>query len=215
MLEYPHSLTAEEIRDLVGVAPLMLEIGCHDGSDTAKFLRAMPEAIIHCFEPYENPRRRFRESVGTSKRVRLYPVAVCDIDGQVEFYASTGAAGGREDWDYSGSINRPTGHLKRSPEIAFKPPITVEGMRLDTWFEEHSLPKIDFIWADVQGAQRKVIEGGQRALLATRYLYIERHRWPLYQDEPTPDELLRLLPGFNPLAEYARENVLLENRYAK
>jgi FkbM family methyltransferase len=218
MKHHPHGLTAEEIRGMVrNNRPVMIEIGSHEGSDTAKFLEAMPGLRIFCFEPDERAAVRFLEALGTDERVFVCPEAVSDVDGTALFYASTGKAGDRDDWDFSGSLNTPTGHLSRSPEIGFKEPAAVACRRLDSWLESRSYlrlpPVIDFIWADVQGAQRKVIAGAQKTLARTRFLYIECHETPCYEDEPTADELIALLPGFDPLATYERENILFQNRF--
>jgi len=212
-----HGMTAEEIRDLVGEAPVMLEIGSHEGSDTAKFLAAMPGIRLYCFEPDLRPLRRAMQLIDGDLRVEFYGRAVADVDGNKPFYASTGKAGSRDDWDYSGSLQKPTGHLTRSPEIKFKEPVLVPCVRLDTWRRQKrrrlGLDTIDFIWADIQGGQRDFIAGGRLTLAVTRYLYIECHPTPLYDGEPTRDELIALLPGFEPLGVYGNENILFKNRH--
>ena len=212
------NLRAEEIRDLVGDSPFMLEIGSHEGADTARFLAAMPGIRLHCFEPEQRAVARFKQAVGDDHRVKLYEKAVADIDGPKPFYASTGRAADREDWDFSGSLHAPTGHLTRSPEIKFKPPVSVPCIRLDSWLapDQPGDVAIDFIWADVQGGQRDLIAGGRRTLGMTRYLYIKCHSIPLYDGEPTQANLIEELNGivgFEPLAVYDRENILFRNRH--
>lgn len=212
------SLRAEEIRVLVGTAPFMLEIGSHEGADTACFLTAMPKIRLHCFEPEQRAIARFKQAIGSDPRVTLYEKAVSDTDDPSPFNASTGQAGGRKDWDFSGSLEVPTGHLTRSREIKFKPPVPVPCIRLDSWLapRQPDDAAIDFIWCDPQGSQRRIIAGGRRALSLTRYLYIECHSPPLYENEPTQAELIDELNGaldFEPLAIYDLENILFKNRY--
>ncbi len=214
MRSHPTELTAEEIRGLVGEAPAMLEIGSHEGTDTAKFLAAMPGARLYCFEPDPRPRDRFERTIGDDARVTLYDTAVADMDGYKPFYASTGKAGHMDDWDFSGSLRPPTRHLKQSPDIRFKPPQNVRCVRLDTWHRLNpTIGRIDFQWVDCQGAQRDIITGGKLTLAVTRYVYIEAHHKPLYEGEPTQAELVDLLPGFEPLAVYALDNILFRNRH--
>lgn len=217
MQSYSHSLTAEEIRGLVGSAPLILEIGCHDGSDTAKFLEVMPGARLHCFEPDPRPCARFRDNVKQNKQVTLYESAVTDRDEPQLFYPSTGRVNECPDWDYSGSLQKPTEHLKHSPEVKFKEPGPVSCCRLDTWLHREVLKEgfrlIDFIWADVQGGQRGLIAGARGALVITQYLYIECHYRSLYEGEPSQGQLIELLPGFLPLGTYGRDNMLFRNRH--
>ncbi len=216
---FRRGLTAEEIGYLVGVSPTLLEIGSHEGSDTAKFLRAMPEAQIFCFEPELRAILRFNDLLGSDPRVTLCEKAVADVDTPRMFYASTGKAGGRADWDFSGSLCRPTGHYTRSPKIRFKDPALVPCVRLDTWFAEHLVTigcSIDFCWADVQGSQRLLIAGGRETLVNIRYLYIEAHDPIAYAGEPTQEELIEELAfAFTPTALYARENILFRNKGEK
>lgn len=206
-------MTADEIREWVGWAPLMLELGCHRGIDTQKFLGAMPDIRLFCWECEERAIRRFKELIGTDHRVRFYEKAAAHIDGTWKFHGSTGQAGDEEDWDYSGSLEQPTGHVAYSPEIKFKPPIKVPCMRLDTWLEgQWGIKQIDFAWVDVQGSQRKVLAGGQRTFPLIRYLYIECHETPLYEHEPTQEELVKMLAEhFHPLRLYDRNNIFFRN----
>lgn len=210
---HKRGITAEEIKGLVGESPLMLEIGCHEGSDTAKFLEAMPEARIYCFDPEKRATARFKELLGKDPRVSLQEVAVADVNGLRDFHASTGKAGRREDWDFSGSLCEPTGHYTRSPEIKFKEPAPVPCICLDTWYyEAPGVFVIDFIWADIQGSQRLFLAGAGASLSRTKYLYIESHNPPAYANEPTQTQLMVLLAeGFNPVGFYG-ENILFQNR---
>ena len=218
--EFPHELTAENIANFVGRSPLMLEIGSHEGSDTAKFLEAMPGISLWCFEPEQRAIVRFKDRIGSDPRVTLYEAAVAHLDGEHVFYPSGGKAGHMDDWDYSGSLNTPTGHLERSPEIKFKEPVTVKCRSLDSWLDsvygqplEDEDRDLDFIWADVQGSQRDVIAGGQKTLKITRFLYIEcHHPSPLYEGEPSREELIALLPDFEPMGIYATDNILFKHR---
>ncbi len=212
--DHPHSMTAKEIKSLIGDSPLVIEVGSHDGSSTVEFLKEMSGLRIHCFEPDERPIARFKEAIGENPCVTLHPCAVAEIDGMKPFYASTGAAGHMDDWDYSGSLHEPTGHYERSPEIGFKEPALVRSVRLDTWFKLKSTVEIiDFAWIDCQGGQVGLIAGGRLALAVTRYLYIESHSTPLYDGEPTQAELIAMLPGFEPLGIYEGENILFRNRH--
>src|SRR5262245_56296770 len=48
---YPNPISKSTIHELVGRDdPLILEIGCNDGTDTAELLSTFPRGQIHCFE---------------------------------------------------------------------------------------------------------------------------------------------------------------------
>ena len=212
MDKYAQSMTAKQIKALVGDSPVMLEVGSHAGEHTVTFLKAMPRITLNCFEPDERPIKRFEKAIGNDFRVVLSHCMLSDVDGRHDFYRSTGKAGHMKDWDYSGSPSKPTGHLKRSPEIKFMQPVALPSRRLDSWCLAYGKTKIDFIWADLQGSQIAFINGGRKSLEHTTYLYIECHTKPLYEDEPTQDELIEMLPDFEPLAIYEKDNILFRNR---
>jgi FkbM family methyltransferase len=211
MIDARHDMTAQEVRGRVGADPIILEIGAHDGSTTAEFLRAMPECRVLCFEPDPRPLKRLRERFAGDERVAIRPWAIGAINGTVPWYASHGTTALTRchdgDWDCSSSFRRPTHHLQRSPEITFESAGEVACRRLD----DVVTGIIDFAWIDVQGAQRDVIEGGRKTLDEIPYIYIELHYVPEYDGEPNFAELCALLPEHEPLVRYT-ENILFGKR---
>jgi len=205
----PRGLTAEEIRDLVGESPVMLEVGCNDGTDTLRFLDAMPGIRLFCFEPDPRPAAVFKARVP----VFLIEAAVSDVDGTAVLYQSGGRPdpSGVGEWNKSSSIVEPTGHLKMSPWCKFTPAITVPTVRLDTWLAQYDVPAIDFIWADVQGCEAKMISGGTETLKRTRWLYTEWYPTAMYAGQPNLDDICAMLPGWELVGIYGRENALFRN----
>lgn len=225
-------ISHEEIQRLVGRdAKLILEIGANDGEDTLQFLAGFPSAAVHCFECDPRaiskwrdrfPRNRvILDAAGvipqvqpTKCRARLFEIALDDTPGEKTFHQSGGAAGSSPDWDKSGSLCKPTGHLRRSPEITFNSRISVMSMRLDDWAAAY-LPKdgvIDFIWIDCQGAERRVLSAGQETLRRTRFLKAECHRGELYEGQPTEAEMFAMLPGWTCLGRWADDLILRNDR---
>lgn len=206
------SLTAPEIRDLVGTdAPLILEIGAHDGSSTAEFLRAMPNARIFCFEPDPRAIRRHRARLGADSRVTLMPCAIGRAVGSVRFWQSGGFEHLHPDgWDHSGSIKKPKGHLGVWPGIRFDNQIEVPLTTLDVFHSAIGMPTVDFIWADVQGAEEDLIVGGQKILRSTRFLYTEYSNEELYEGEINLQGIYDLLVDFTLLSVFEGD-VLFKN----
>ena len=206
-------ITPAEIRDLVGTSPFIIEIGCNDGTDTAKMLAAMPEARFYCFEPELRALSRF--CLRDHPQVTLIALAVAHRSGALDFWPSTGVVPGSSapcanDWDYSGGLSHPTGHLIRDKVVRFKEPIRVPTITLDSLV--HQYPDVvDFIWQDVQGAEAKVILGGRETLRRTRYLYTEYYDTPQYDRQPNLEALISFLPDFDVVALY-NGNVLFKNR---
>jgi FkbM family methyltransferase len=194
---------------------VVLEIGANIGQDTTRLLAAFPNAIVHCFEPDPRALARLRADV-VSNRVRVHPLAISAVDGPVTFYASSGAPPGQEHmfpdgWHLSGSVRSPKAHLEVHPWCRFDTTIEVESRRLDTWAAEHDIDAVDFIWADVQGAESDVVRGGLRTLARTRVLYTEFSNRELYEGQVDLAGLRALLPGWKLERRY-RGDVLLVNR---
>jgi FkbM family methyltransferase len=180
---------------------LFLELGAHRGADTS-WLAELPDVTLHAFEP--DPR-----NVPPSRaNVTFHRAAVCDRDGRGPLILSR-EGWGRE-WTYSSSLHRPKNHLQRFP-VTFGDAVEVELVALDTFWRRHRLGLVDFVWADVQGAESDVVRGGLAALHNTRYLYTEFSNDELYEGQATLAEILALLPEFRVL-ELWPEDVLLENR---
>lgn len=194
--------------------PVILDIGSNAGAEVIQFLKLFPKAHIYCFEPDARAQERFRRRI-SSERVKLFEMAIGSVDGIVDFHASGGAPPpelnyGRTDWDLSGSIRKPKGHRDMAPWVKFDSVVKVPIRRLDTWAREHGVDKVDFIWADVQGAEADLIEGGRQTLRHTRYFYTEYHDHELYEGQPSLKDLLAMLPDFEPLQIFPGD-VLLRN----
>lgn len=196
--------------------PVILDIGCNDGSHTQRFLSLFKEAKVYSFEPDPRAQERFRKQV-TDERAKLFEVAISAMDGTTDFYMSGGYHSEEcrerlpEGWDLSGSIRKPGDHLQVHPWCTFDKIIKVRTQKLDTWCREEGIEAIDFIWADVQGAEVDLIEGGQAALARTRYFYTEYCDRELYEGQVNLQTILKLLPDFDVLNRYEND-VLLKNK---
>jgi|GEM_PF-933783 len=210
-------IAAEEVRALIGpvAQPVVLEIGCNDGSDSRELAAALPTARLHCFECDERALERFRR-LPLPANLTLHTFAVGAKDGQATFHVSGGTneATGRQDWDLSGSLKRPSGHKERYDWCSFDHTAVVEVRRLDSWLADQRLPLVDFIWLDVQGGEGDVFAGAPKTLRRTRFIYTEFNAWkkPLYEGDLTyAGTLAALGPTWKPLALYEGYNLLLRN----
>ncbi len=88
--------------------------------------------------------------------------------------------------------------------------IKVEVRTLDTWSAKHEPGPIDFIWADIQGAEGDLVAGGRETLARTKYVYTECFDDELYEGAPTRVALLDMLPGFEVVKLY-ESDILLRN----
>jgi FkbM family methyltransferase len=182
-------------------AKTFLELGAHLGTDT-EWLSRIPGVTIHAFEP--DPRNH----PPPLPNVTVHREAIADFDGRSDFVLSERGWG--QVWTHSSSLQRPKRHLHRYP-VTFGETITVPTCTLDTFAKRAGLATVDFIWADIQGAEGAMVRGGLHILSRTRYLYTEYSDDEMYEGQSTLCELLRLLPDFHVL-ELWEDDVLLENR---
>lgn len=215
------SIIADEIIALIKKDnPVILDIGCNDGSQTLRFLESFKKARVYSFEPDPRARKRYLDKV-TDERAVLFDFAISDMNGVREFYVSGGtnpyAKESPEnlpaDWDLSGSIRKPKKHLKKVPWCKFDEKIAINTRTLDSWVKEAGVGVIDFIWADVQGAEVDLVAGGREALRNTRYFFTEYSNTELYEGQINLNQLLRLLPDFHVVRLYENDVLLKNGRF--
>jgi FkbM family methyltransferase len=222
-------ITAEIINECVGKSnPTILEIGCNDGTHTLWFNEMFEYPTIYCFEPDPRAIGRFKSKVGQRSNINLFEIALSDLNGTTTFYQSSFGNYEKlaeryssgllekmpEGWDLSGSIRKPKEHLEVHPGVSFEQAISVKTKTLDTWYEEHGIDIIDFIWMDVQGAELDVFRGGKNALSKTRFIYTEYNNQELYEGQANLKQLLRHLETFEVIILY-KGDVLLRNKQFK
>jgi FkbM family methyltransferase len=200
--------------------PVIIEAGAHYAQDTQYLRQTFPDATIFAFEP--DPRNTYRiRRDGLWGIARFVEAAVGDHDGTAIFHLSSGIPPkgdpqyfkGQpiEPWTYSSSLKRPVKHLTNVPWVKFEQTATVKVVRLDTFAQRENLASIDFIWADVQGAEDQLIAGGQATLARTRYLYTEYGNEEIYAGQLSLREIVARLPGkWEVVADYG-DDALLSN----
>lgn len=197
-------MTPKEHIEAIHGVDLILEIGCHQMTDTVWLRRTFPKARIVCFDPDPRNVEYVRSHRLPSRlRVEFHPVALGDVDGNVEFWlSSTYPKPGQRDWTRSGSLRKPKSLLGESDPnwLKFVPePVTVECRRLDGY----GLTNPDLIWMDAQAAEDMIISGGRETFAQTRYLFTEHNCCGCYHDEPgLPKILTKLGPSWGVVEAY-------------
>lgn len=196
--------------------PVVFEIGAHHAEDTLTILTCagFPEKIVDAFIFEPDPRnidevKRVTEGLVGVKR---FNSAIGNYCGYSEFHLSSGNANGGEDWTGSSSLQKPKNHLNAHPWCKFDQVAKVAVTTLDFAFLSYGLSKIDFIWADIQGAEAAMVQGGQLALKHTKYLYCEYSDHELYEGQLRLEDWFKLLPGKWEIMEKYTHDVLLENK---
>jgi len=196
---------------------VFVEIGMHYGTDTQDFRRMHPNARIVTFEP--DPRNiQMIKKLGNDKICELNEMALSNTNEPMDFYLSSGDASRKvpetilqkNDWSCSSSLKKPTGHLQVHSWITFPQTVKVSCCRLDD-FEPLKNTKIDFIWADVQGAEDIVFSGALETLKNTHYVYTEYCNTELYEGQLNLIQIQELFGSDWKVLNVFGGDVLLEN----
>lgn len=146
----------------------------------------------------------------------FYKKAIGDKDGVIKFYESGGLKkvdGNITDYYYgSSSINQPKDVLKYWREMTFEEK-ECESIKFDTFIKENNLTDkiIDFVWADIQGAELNLIKGGKKAFNNVRYFYTEYSLGGLYKGDKGLNAILKALPNFEIIEDF-KGDILLKNK---
>lgn len=211
---HPHKIDIINLLGkLVGIdSKIMLEIGACEGNDSNLFLRVFKNLKLFCFEADPDNCRDHKKTV-KSPRCQLIEGAISDTDGTVVFNRSGGTHPGVNiNRHSSGSVNKPTGHLNLHPWCTFEQSVTVPAYTLDVWCQRNGITQIDLIWADVNGAEAKMLAGGKEILKRTRYLYTEfgPEDMEIWAEGITKKQIKSLLPQFEEIFVHSN-NILLKN----
>jgi FkbM family methyltransferase len=200
--------------------PIILDIGMYDGEDARELALAFPKGKVYGFECDPRSISLFK-SFDNPKNIMLNEVAIGSKNALIDLYLSDSQTRrhytDQDSWSASSSIRQPKKHLDLFPDVSFNKSIKVECITLDKWrIDNISTEIIDFVWADINGAEYDMILGGQKTLNEfTRYLYVEFSDKELYLGQPKKRDMLNLLPNFMEVAIYNFRgnfgNVLLKN----
>jgi FkbM family methyltransferase len=191
--------------------PIIFEVGANIGHDTQKLLNEFNGIHLYCFEPDPRCIRIFKQRIHDA-RCHLIESAASNIDGTTTFHLSTGwpeamippwmrlfgltrlilALIGKE-WLDSSSIKKPISNPKDYPGLSFTKAVTVKTTRLDTFILANNIHAIDLLWADVQGAERDLIQGLGTLIANCRFIYLEYGERSTYPEAMTREETVSLL----------------------
>jgi FkbM family methyltransferase len=202
--------------------PVIFEFGTCDGQHTnimCSILKQMNKKFkYHAFEG--DPRiitNFWRINANHVTDIKLNESAIGNVDGEVIFNLSGGVESREghfvQEFYGSSSIRKPAkvNTSEGWPDMTFEETV-VKCIKFDTYYNEVKPGIIDFIWADVQGAEVDLIDGGQEALSKTRYLYTEYSNDELYEGEIGLEEIMKKLPDWSIVEDYGSDILLKNNK---
>jgi FkbM family methyltransferase len=214
----------ERFKQIVGntQTPFVIEFGACDGYHSNLMLQIVSslrtDYTYHIFEPVDELVNQINSRIGRflGNNVKVFKEAIGSITSDVKLYKSGGHKyqnGQIVDSYYgSSSIRKPKLVLESWKEMTFQEQIC-KSVSFDDYIVRESLTekKIDFIWADIQGAEKDLILGGKNYFKNVKYFYTEYCDSELYEGEIGLNGILELLPDFEIVEDY-KGDVLLKNK---
>ena len=179
-----YSLKFQNIKKLVNNDnPVIVEIGAHYGEDTLRFLETFPDAQIFSFEPDKRNIQIFKKLVNQAN-VELIEKAVSNENGQAKFYPSYVNSIidnvpskydfiSKDEYTSLGLNGSGASSLKKGFSKCLTEKYYVTVIRFDKWYFTKNIGLIDFVWIDVQGAEKEVIEGMGKVIQKIRMIWME------------------------------------------
>lgn len=162
--------------NLLGENATIVEVGAFDGRDTIKFASEFPLGRVFAFEPDIELFVDATNNASGFPNVTVYPYAVSNTTEIQSFFKSYGSSRA------SGSLRKPTEHLRIHPSVQFELENQVPTISIDlNSFLKDKVNQIDLLWIDAQGHEMSVLEGASAFLKNTKYIFCEVSNTRLYE----------------------------------
>jgi FkbM family methyltransferase len=166
----------------------VLDIGSHDGNTVLKILDYIPDAKIHAFEPTPAVAAKLRERMLGLANVSVHELAMSDKTGTLDFFLNSSEQSNSL-LDNVAAENQPFEDSQRHLSK-----VQIQAMALDDWAAKHEPAGHLIVKADIQGAERLLLAGGQRTFSdKVLAFYSEVCLLPQYKGQTTFWELNRIL----------------------
>lgn len=205
--------------------PVVMEFGACDAYHSRIMIETIRKHrqnfVYHLFEPKSDLKGLIDNRLGDyltqmPDKVRFFQQAIGSEIGHVDFYESGGQKVENgvvtERYFGSSSIRKPKLVTEIWQDMTFNKS-RCEVNTFDNHLAQNGLAEaiIDFVWADVQGAEIDLINGGQQAFKRVRYFFTEYANSEYYEGEIGLQEILNLLPDFEVVHDFG-DDVLLRNK---
>jgi FkbM family methyltransferase len=127
----------------------IFDIGAHIGQSAREFRMRFPAADIYCFEPVPSTFRKLCANIGSSEKIRTFPLAFGSSPGSADVILQPDSS-------------------NNSLQNTAKPPLP-EGSRtervdidtLDDFCHAHDISQIDYLKIDTEGYDLEVLKGAE------------------------------------------------------
>lgn len=173
------------------------DVGAHAGQFSKMFARLAPEGRVFAFEPAPYARAVLAPALQWNRfdRVTVEPYGLSDAPGH--FTLSTPLKRGRAEVGYG------LAHLGTDDDPRPMRTETIEVRTLDAFADAKKLTRLDFLKADVEGWEARMLQGGQKTLAALKpLLFLEIVQSSLARANSKAEDIFAMLA---PLGYSARK----------
>lgn len=137
---------------------VIFDVGAHEGQSIREFKKSFQEVKIYAFEPFPASYNKLLSF--SSDQVKVFPIGLADKEKKIEFFSNKGSA--------TNSLLRLSDSAKsvwgNIDALSASASVLCQFSTLDDFVFENGINRIDVLKIDVQGAEFRVIEGGQKTL---------------------------------------------------
>lgn len=178
-------------------ALVIVDAGACEGEDSIRYGRFFPNATIYSFEPHPGNIGKFRRNLEEfpNPKIHLVEKALADKPGKMKLFESSGRPEGVEaeaEWDFgnkSHSLLEPGKLGVYYPWLKFSSTVDVDVTTLADFAKTNKVQHIDLLHADVQGAEKLLLEGAGDLLPRISTIWIEASNVALYKNQVLKKDL--------------------------
>lgn len=164
----------------------VIDIGGGLGQYASKIRKVLPKARIITFEVQPSAIEAIKKRMANDHAFDLHHIALSNFNGTTKFNVSSNSGS-------SSLLPMAQLHKDAYPVSEQITEITVECKRLDDMMKPGEVEKKILLKLDVQGAEKIVLEGAQRMLSETDFIFCEINFVELYQGCVLADDLIEFL----------------------
>jgi len=190
----------------------IVEVGARDCRETLGFAALFPQARVFAFECNPDTLPVCRAAVQGQARIKLVEKAVAEREGRVKFYPVNPATN-------PGASSLLVASGRYELEQYHQREIEVEAVALRSFLEAASIPRIDLLWMDIQGAELAALKGLGARIADVSLIHAEVEFEEIYSGQPLFPEVRAFLEaqgfrflGFTIYARHSADAVFANRR---
>ena len=181
---------------------VFFEVGVMDGACSAGFYSYMEKNSrddnrYFAFEPFGKNYLKIKNNSNfphDKKGVELVNKAIFSKTGKLTLHTSSGkTVGNPNEYEGCSSLLEPTEVKTIFPFLKFGSEL-VDAITIDDFCKEKNIGGIDFIFADIQGAEGEMVKGAVEMLPNIKFMFLEKSdKDILYDNQPLTNDLIELM----------------------